>query len=186
MPAPVLILVAGLPCTGKTWLARQLTTALGLPLVAKDDIKEHLFDSLGWSDRAWSKKLGLATFDLLFYIIELELAAGRSLIAEANFYPQFHIEKFRALQERWPFRPLVVECVADSEILFQRFIRRSELGERHPGHVDHKNYAEAQALLFGEKLPAFRLGGKHIQVDMNDFSRFDLQALLAEIRPELE
>lgn len=51
-PSPQVILVNGLPATGKTTLARRIATDLRLPLLAKDAIKETLFDTLGWSDRA--------------------------------------------------------------------------------------------------------------------------------------
>ncbi|WP_425432548.1 AAA family ATPase [Hydrococcus rivularis] len=43
----LLILISGLPCTGKTTLARKIAQKLQLPLVCRDDIKESLFDSLG-------------------------------------------------------------------------------------------------------------------------------------------
>ncbi len=53
--APALIVVAGAPATGKTVIARRVAKALQLPLVCKDDLKELLFDDLGWSDQAWSR-----------------------------------------------------------------------------------------------------------------------------------
>jgi predicted kinase len=186
MPPPLLVIITGLPCTGKTTLARTIAAGLGLPLLAKDDIKERLFDSLGWSDREWSKKLGRATFDLLFYFIEVELRAGHSLIAEARFFSQYHLEVFQEMQQRQPFRPLVIECVADGEILLRRFIGRSESGERHPGHVDHTSYAEAEAVFLHEEPLPFDLGGKYIAVNTNDFSRVDPQELITGIRRELE
>ena len=59
MTRPLLIVVTGAPCAGKTTLARRIAETFRLPLIAKDDIKESLFDSLGWKDREWSKQLGL-------------------------------------------------------------------------------------------------------------------------------
>ena len=49
MPAPVLILITGAPCTGKTTIAQHLVGKFQLPVVHKDDIKERLFDRLDYS-----------------------------------------------------------------------------------------------------------------------------------------
>jgi adenylate kinase family enzyme len=63
----LMILISGLPCTGKTTLARKIAQKFRLPLISRDDIKESLFDSLGWHDREWSKQLGVASYQLLYY-----------------------------------------------------------------------------------------------------------------------
>jgi adenylate kinase family enzyme len=39
-----LIIITGLPGTGKTTLARDLAKRYGLPLLSKDTIKERLMD----------------------------------------------------------------------------------------------------------------------------------------------
>lgn len=41
-----LVLVSGVPGTGKSTIAAPLAAALGLPLIAKDLIKEALADTL--------------------------------------------------------------------------------------------------------------------------------------------
>lgn len=45
-----LVLVTGLPASGKTTLAQGLAAMLELPLIAKDRYKELLFDVLGVKD----------------------------------------------------------------------------------------------------------------------------------------
>lgn len=42
-----LIIINGLPGTGKTTIAKPLASKLGFPLIAKDGIKEFLFDTVG-------------------------------------------------------------------------------------------------------------------------------------------
>lgn len=59
---PVLVIVLGAPGAGKTTLARRIAAEIGWPLLVRDDIKEILFDTLGWSDRQWSRKLGGASW----------------------------------------------------------------------------------------------------------------------------
>jgi predicted kinase len=180
MNKPVLVIVTGSPCTGKTTLARQIARKFHLPFVYKDGVKETLFDTLGWEDRQWSKKLGGASYALLFYFIEAQLAAGQSLVVEANFYPGFS-ENFLELQQRYDFEPLQILCFADGEILFERFKKRSESGNRHPGHVDHLNYDEfRQTLLFG-RLEPLNIGGKVVEVDTGDFEKVNYAEIFAAV-----
>ena len=39
-----LIIIAGMPASGKSTYARKLSRALGYPIIEKDNIKEQLFD----------------------------------------------------------------------------------------------------------------------------------------------
>lgn len=133
---PLLLIITGLPCSGKTTVARRVAAALNLPLLTKDDLKERLFDTLGWSDRAWSRKLSAATYAILYYLIEAMLAGGASLAVEGNFPPQQAGEQLNAIRQRLPFRAGVIECVARAEVLKQRWRQRAETGGRHPGHND--------------------------------------------------
>ena len=77
---PRLIIISGPPATGKTTLGRLIAKKFRLPFLSKDDIKHILFDSLGWSDREWSKKLGGASFELTSYFMEILLQTGQSFI----------------------------------------------------------------------------------------------------------
>jgi hypothetical protein len=50
MIGPVIV-VTGLPGSGKTTLARQLSASLGLPLLSLDSVKEALVDHVDCDDR---------------------------------------------------------------------------------------------------------------------------------------
>jgi tRNA uridine 5-carbamoylmethylation protein Kti12 len=52
-----LIIFTGLPGTGKTTLSRVMAKELSLPLCAKDDIKEVMFDHIGWGDKVFRRNL---------------------------------------------------------------------------------------------------------------------------------
>jgi len=129
------VIVSGPPGAGKTTIARRLSEELRLPLITKDDIKESLFDSLGWSDREWSKRIGAATWELIFLL--MERFAGTTVMVESNFYPAQHRDRIAALG----CAVVEVHCVADPDVLSARFHTR----DRHPGHTRTEPYTTEDA-----------------------------------------
>jgi predicted kinase len=75
-----------MPSSGKTTVAEGLAGRLRLPLIAKDEIKESLYESLGADDVSASARLGTAAYALIFGLARKMLASGVSLIVEANFF----------------------------------------------------------------------------------------------------
>ena len=131
MATPLLVVVTGPPASGKSTIAAELARRARLPLLAKDPIKEILFDTLGWSDRAWSRRLGVAVYGVLYEAAGELLGAGRSLILEANFD---HERARRDLLALPPSRIVQVYCTAQPELLLARFDERARSGARHPAH----------------------------------------------------
>jgi predicted kinase len=181
MANPTLILVTGLPCTGKSALARKLAARLDLPLLGKDLIKEALFDSLGWGNRAWSKRLGVASVTVLFAIIESELAAGRSCIVESNFHPEHDAPRVRELQRRHAAGVVQLLCVTDGEVLVERHQARARSGRRHPGHLERQLVHELRPALLRGRLDPLDVGGELIEVDTTDFATVDEAAIAARL-----
>ncbi len=182
MPKTLLIIISGPPGTGKTTLGKKIAKEFCLPFISKDAIKESLFNDLGWSDREWSKKLGGATYSILYYFIEQLLSANTSFIAESNFKPEFESEKFLDLKKKYDFAPIQIQCRTDGKILFERFRRRAESGERHPGHVDSQNYEEFKKILLEGKFEKLDIGGEIIDIDTTDFAAIDYGRLYEKIR----
>lgn len=182
MTKPLLIIIAGPACTGKTTLGQHLAQELRLPFISKDGPKELLFDCLGWSDRAWSRKLGRASMEMLFYFVESQLRAGQSFIVESNFSPPFHTERFLELKQLYDFEPFQIQCICDGAVLFERFKQRAESGVRHPGHVDKLNYEEFKPILLKGRYDPLEIGGRIYEVDTTDFAAIDCKKILEAIR----
>ncbi|MDQ2807958.1 MAG: ATP-binding protein [Chloroflexota bacterium] len=185
MPEPALIIVSGPPASGKTTLATRLAADLRLPLLTKDRLKEILFDTLGWSDRAWSRRLGAATMELLYASVEAQLTAGCPCIVESNFRVAWAGPRFQALQARYGFRPIEIDCHAAGPVLLARFQARAAAGTRHPGHVETDDPAAWAADLLPGYYPALALGGLLLRVDTTDFAAVDYPALLNAVECEM-
>jgi len=182
MTRPALIIVSGPPASGKSSLGRYIARELQLPYVSKDGIKERLFDTLGWKDREWSKKLGEASNELLWYLAEAELAVGRSLVVQSNLNAAWANRKILALKARYEFQPIQVQCMAAGEALVQRFMAR----ERHPGHGDATLIEELAPRLLQAKPEILEIGGAVIMVDTTDWAQVDRAGLVESVRAAMK
>ena len=169
---PIVVFITGLPACGKTTLARALAMEFTLPIVAKDEFKELLFDTLGSKDRAWSSQLGAASFAIFYKTIDTMLMTKTTFIVEADFSrPDLARATLKQLLRDKPHRVIEFNLVCDGNALFERFKARSLAGSRHPGHVDHLNFEEFKPMLEAGKREALNLGGLMLEVDSTAFSR---------------
>ena len=56
-----------MPASGKTTAALRLSEKLGIAMLSKDEIKEKLFDRIGFQSRQEKVQLGLAAMEILYY-----------------------------------------------------------------------------------------------------------------------
>lgn len=162
---PILVVVTGPPASGKTTVARQLSTETSLPLISKDDFKVIFYEVFGWGGREPDRRASAAAYEVIYHVAEVELACGRSLIVEANFREEA-AERFDKLMDQHRFHPFQIRCTASRPVLVRRLEERATHGVRHPGHADDVNLQELDYLLSsGPPLP---LGGTFLEVDTTD------------------
>ncbi|MBD3328480.1 AAA family ATPase [Candidatus Peregrinibacteria bacterium] len=177
MSKTLLLIITGPSCTGKTTLAQKIGERFELPVISRDDIKESLFDSLGVKDREWSKSIGAASFGILYKMIHILLKARKSFIIETPLNPEYDGRKFLELKQEYDFEVIQVMCKAEGNILFERFKKRSESGDRHPGHVDERNYDEFKEVLLKGYQEPLDIGGKVFEIDTTDYSTLNHESV---------
>jgi predicted kinase len=121
------VVVSGPPASGKSTLAPAVAKELGLPLVAKDTIKDALMSVLPVPDVAASRQLGRAA------VVAMLAVAAQSpcgAVIESNF----HRSRAAADLRRLPGPVVELFCRVDREVARRRYAARA--GSRHAGHFD--------------------------------------------------
>ncbi len=144
---------------------------LGLPLIAKDELKETLGEALATRGRAESERLGGAVFELIGFLMRELLANGTSLIVEGNFS---RVALFDELPEA---RIVQVYVSAEPAVLRTRMLERDT--HLHPVHYDHDAADEVSARAEAGEWRPLALPGTLIEIDTTIWP--DLDEALANV-----
>ncbi|MEV4417123.1 AAA family ATPase [Catellatospora sp. NPDC049609] len=130
----LVVLVNGLPAAGKTTLARALGRELGLPVLAKDAVKETLADHLPREvSREWSRALGTAAGETLWTLLA---DSPTGAVVESPWLAHIHHLALAGLARAGvaPETTHEVWCEVDHEVARTRYLARA--AHRHPIHRD--------------------------------------------------
>jgi predicted kinase len=138
-----LIIVNGLPASGKSTLAARLSKELGLPMFSKDQFKELIADTIGYTDHESTQTFGKASFAILFSV-------ARKCLENADIETQ------------------EVLCYATPELLMRRFKERAQHPSRHAvhntiGEIDLNDWIERT--LQGDGKAAPLTGNNLLEID---------------------
>ena len=193
-----LIILAGMPATGKSTAAKQLRAYFGYPVLEKDAIKECLFDTIGFSDYAGKRRLDTAANAVLLRLTEEMIACGQSLIVDNNFDEESAAKLAKIIQKS-AARAVTVFFDGDPQVLYERYIERDEAFRRHPGHAlqDHYPLREGEERSFSmtregfdsrflnRKMNRMSWGGRKIMLDATWPEQTDIPALIRKIESAL-
>jgi glucokinase len=125
------VLVNGVPASGKSTVARAIAVRLGAPLMTLDGVKDPLFTHFGMGDREHNRRLGRASYEIIFAAIADWPDPSRVVIdAWFGFQPVDVLE--RHLATAGIHRTAEVWCHAPGPILAERYAAR--IATRSPGH----------------------------------------------------
>ncbi len=198
---PNLILMAGLPASGKSSFAEYAAKELSFAVIEKDEIKEILFDVIGYRSYEEKTRLDIAAANTMMYGAARILQAGESVILDNNFENR-NLENLRRLISENPCNVVTVRFNCDFEEAYRRFLERDKDPKRHPGHVlltcyppvdgvvdDHeKNPVTLERFTqkFIQRGTVSFCCGKLIEVDATDFKSVSYPRILERLKAELK
>lgn len=172
MKKPLLILLSGLPASGKSTIGNIISQKFNFPLIEKDMIKEILADSMHQFSKEDSIKFGKASRVLSYKIIEKLLTRNISCILEGNFYPERDDNLFKIIQSKSNCIILQILIKTEKKVLINRFKNRFINGERHKIHLEHHMpLGVFTNELSREILPELSVDSKIIEADTTDFDK---------------
>ena len=157
-----LIIITGMPASGKSTLAAAAENAFGWPVLEKDRLKERLFDTVGFADHAEKDALDVRANAELLSLLEGSLQRGENVIVDNNF-DDLSAGKLEQLLARYSPATAVVELAGDPEVFYQRYVARDGAARRHIGHAlqDHYPLRPGETFRFSMSYEEYR----HIFID---------------------
>ena len=115
-----LVIVSGLPGSGKSSLAEAIATQLKLPLFSVDPIESSILKS----GIARTFETGLAAYLVVEALAAEQLKIGLSVVIDAVSPVRAAREMWQRLSERYQARLLIIECVVEPELHQKRIESR--------------------------------------------------------------
>lgn len=175
-----LLLIMGDLAAGKTTLAYKLANRYKIVALNKDEIKETIAKTYSFNNKQESRKMSIASVDMMINVFIQFAMVEKPLILEANFHKD-EIVRIDAIANKYGYEVLTLLVQADINVLHKRFINRAINENRHPVHLsetlkefkEFKNYIEISR----KELPI----GKFIKIDATDLSYQEDNKLLQQI-----
>lgn len=171
------ILVNGVPASGKTWIAERIADELTAAYFSIDIVKEALFAHFGTGDRDYNRHLGRASYQSIFATISKFPTELLSIVDAWHGFQDKSVLK-EHLTHSDAACCLEVWCHAPPEIIAERY--RSRSSQRHAGHPP-SSYADELHELASRATPMSF--GPVLEVDTSQPVRID--ELLVSVKQKI-
>ena len=199
MKKKYLILLAGPPATGKSYLSQLICQALPETYtISPDELKENLADNIGYNSLEEKVELEKVVWDYYYQALELYMKIGKQFILTE--YPFSYKQKpiLEKLTTEYKYDIITIRLVCDFETLWNRRIQRDLSEDRHLSYIlsqyhygdTLKDRTAADQLItkeeFAEIIRArdynhFEMG-KLYEVDVTDYSKVDYEPIIEELK----
>ncbi|WP_323707154.1 AAA family ATPase [Mammaliicoccus vitulinus] len=186
-----IIILAGPPGTGKTYLANEIIKEDNRwYLLSYDDIKEEYFDEFGFDNLDEKKELGDKAWATYYEKLEKSFNQSEKMIIDYPFsYKQE--DTLKQLIFQYDYTPITLTLYGDMRELFKRQKERDLKESRHIGHIvtrfhkgaeirqpdDLDDFKKFKERCEDRKYDEFHIGD-YQKIDVTNFENVDLTRIL--------
>lgn len=168
---PALVVISGLPGTGKSYFCRQLASRFPLVILESDALRKALFPV-----PAYQEEENVRLFKAIYGVIAELLARGISVALDATNLEEKNREKLYSIAEKARAKLVVVRVVASPELVKQRLEERQKSLERlDSSEADWSVYESMQPI-------SQKIARQHFVVDTSGDITPSLEKVLRELR----
>lgn len=120
----MIIVILGLPGTGKSYLAERLAKQLGIAYFSSDRTRQQL-QLQGKYDSDEKSRV----YTQLLNDTEGQLALGKDVILDATFSDRFYLQQVKNLAQKYTNSIKLIEMVADEEVIRSRVSQSRKYSE---------------------------------------------------------
>ncbi len=161
----MLILISGLPATGKSTIAKNLAKKIKASVIRTDVIRKELFKTPKYTRE--EKEL---VYNVTFLIAAYLLEGKRNVIIDGTFYKRHLRKRVYQIAEKTGCRMEIIECICPEYIIQRRMTRRNAR-KNAKSDADYKVYKKIKK----EYQPIKR---QHIIIDTSDYIKKNIEDLV--------
>ncbi len=135
----MLIMVCGLPGTGKTTLAKAVAEKTGAVHVSSDSVRMKMLEKRTYSDEEKEK-----VYDAMLEEAGKQLGKGKSVVLDATFYRKELRDMARKVAEKAGSDFFIVECLTHEGLLKERIFSRKR--EETESEADFEVYKKVKTV----------------------------------------
>ncbi len=180
------ILLAGYPATGKTYMSNVIKEQVPHAMyIAQDEVKELLYDKVGFDNLEEKDELVEFARSIFYNIVDKSIAHNEIVILDYPFsYKQ--IEFLTATKEKYNAQFLTLRLTGDLDVLYNRRVERDLVASRNKGHIlntyhGYESYSREDYPLTREEYKQNCINGRYcefefgeiIKIDVSDYAKID-------------
>ena len=151
---PALIIVSGLPGTGKSFFCRKLAEKMDIVILESDSLRKQLFAA-----PSYGKEESTQLFHACHGLVEELLGDGISVALDATNLEEHNREQLYHIADQSGARLVIVRLEAPPEVVQQRLERRAR-------REDQSDHSEADWSVYSKmKTTVDKIGRNHFAVD---------------------